>query len=39
MKLNIDTIKSLLAVIEESPNYPEPIFSRDIKLFGIDPVL
>jgi len=38
MKLNIDTIKSLLAIIEESPNYPEWIFSYDIELTGIDAV-
>ena len=38
MKLNIDTIKALLAFIEESPNFPEPIYNREIQLDGIDPI-
>ena len=38
MKLKIDLIKSLLAVIEESPDYPKPIVSDDIAVNGTDPV-
>jgi hypothetical protein len=38
MKLKIDLIKSLLAFIEESPDYPEPILSDSIKINGTDPV-
>jgi len=38
MKLKIDLIKSLLALVEESPDYPEPIISDDIAVNGTDPV-
>jgi DNA-binding PadR family transcriptional regulator len=38
MKLNIDTVKSLLAVIEESPDYPDPMVSDGIQLTGTDSV-
>ena len=38
MKLQIDLIKSLLAFIEESPNFPEPIYNREIQLDGVDSV-
>ena len=35
MKLNIDTVKALLASIEELPDYPA---KGEIKIDGIDPV-
>ena len=38
MKLDIDLIKSLLAFVEESPNYPKFIVSDDIKINGTDPL-
>ena len=38
MKLKIDLVKSLLAAIEEFPDYPEPIISDDIAINGIDSV-
>ena len=38
MKLNIDLIKSLLAIIEESPDYPEPTrHSLNTIALGITP--
>jgi len=39
MKLKIDLIKSLLAAIEKSPDYPEPFISDDIVINGTDPVM
>lgn len=38
MQLKIDIIKSLLAAIEQSEDYPDPVISDSIQLTGIDSV-
>jgi hypothetical protein len=38
MKLNIETIKSILSIVEESKCYPNPISGKNIQLPGVAPV-